>query len=45
MEIADFRAMKKNDWIPAECLPHTSEERIRLNVGGQVGVLHQLFFD
>ncbi|CAN0197901.1 unnamed protein product, partial [Hapterophycus canaliculatus] len=36
MEIADFRAMKHQDWIPADCLRHHPEKRVRLNVGGQV---------
>ena len=35
-DIADFTISKKEDWVPIGCMPHPEEERVRLNVGGQV---------
>lgn len=35
-EMADFGLTKNDGWIPAGCLPHPDDERVRLNVGGQV---------
>ncbi|CAB1107399.1 unnamed protein product [Ectocarpus sp. CCAP 1310/34] len=36
LEKADLSMTKDDEWIPAECLAHHSEKRVRLNVGGQV---------
>ncbi|CAM9100149.1 unnamed protein product [Ascophyllum nodosum] len=35
-DIADFTISKKEDWVPIGCMPHPEEERVRLNVGGQI---------
>lgn len=36
LQKADLSMMKDDEWIPAECLAHHSEKRVRLNIGGQV---------
>ncbi|CAM9281256.1 unnamed protein product [Ectocarpus sp. 8 AP-2014] len=36
LEKADLSMTKDDEWIPAECLAHHSEKRVRLNVGGQL---------
>lgn len=35
-EVADFALTKKEDWIPVACLARSGEDRVRLNIGGQV---------
>lgn len=35
--------MKADDWIPAECASHACDGRIRLNVGGQVCSVRDIY--